>query len=374
MVLLSILIILSYVFLIGAFTLGFSKIKTFNIEVAPQKNTFSVVIPFRNEAENLPDLLLSISELKYSYNLFEIVFVDDESSDASVLIIERFLEKSPLDLKIIKNNRVSNSPKKDAITSAIEHSKKEWIVTTDADCLLPKQWLNSFNEFIQKNNSICIAAPVTYYNTNSFLDRFQLLDLLSLQGSTIGGFGIKKPFMCNGANLAYKKDIFTDLNGFNGNDNIASGDDIFLMEKIITAFPDKIHYLKNKNAIVTTKPQQNWSALINQRLRWASKVSAYKSWFSKLTGLIVLLTNALIITLTLLVTLNVFNFKVFIYILTLKFSVDLLLIYKSATFFNQKKVLKTYIFAFIVYPFFSVYIVFLSLFKQYKWKDRTFKK
>lgn len=374
MVLISIIITIGYLFLIGCFVFGFDKIKLFKLEDIPPKITFSVVIPFRNEAENLSDLLESVASLEYPNHLFEIIFVDDDSDDDSVDLIMRFLSNARNDIKVIKNKRTSNAPKKDAITTAVNHSKNKWIITTDADCILPKYWLDSFDAFIQKTNAKCIAAAITYTNSDSFLNQFQLLDILSLQGATIGGFGIKKPFLCNGANFGYEKALFQELNGFEGNTDMASGDDIFLLEKVTKTHPEQLHYLKCEHAIVKTQSQPSWKDLISQRIRWAAKTSAYNNWFGKFTGLIVLLMNGLVISTLLLSIFNIFNFKIWLYILIIKLNIDFFLIYKSAYFFNQKTVLRSFVFGFIVYSFFSFYVAFMSLFKTYKWKGRTFKK
>ena len=376
MVLTSLIITILYLILIGSFALGFDKVPVFKLEDLPSKTKFSVIISFRNEAEHVPELLKSIDTLNYPKHLFEIILVDDASQDNSVKLINNFLKtnlaKTPI--SIIKNERKTNSPKKDAITSAINQAKNEWIITTDADCILPKYWLDSFDEYIQKTNAKCIAAPVTYQSTNSFLNRFQLLDLLSLQGATIGGFGLKKPFLCNGANFGYQKSLFKALNGFDGNSNIASGDDIFLLEKVAKKHSETLHYLKCEQTIVSTESQASWNLLISQRLRWAAKTSAYNNWFGKLTGIIVLVMNALIITTGLLVLIGSFNFKILLYILFIKLNIDFFLIYKSATFFYQKDILQSFVFGFLLYPFFSLYIAFLSVFSNYKWKGRTFKK
>ncbi len=374
MVLISIIITISYLFLIGCFVFGFDKIKLFKLEDIPSKTTFSVIIPFRNEVENLPRLLESINVLAYPNHLFEIIFVDDASDDNSADLIMRFLTDTRNDIKIIKNKRSTHAPKKDAITTAINHSKNKWIVTTDADCILPKYWLDSFDEWIQKTNAKCIAAPVTYKHTSNFLNQFQLLDILSLQGATVGGFGINKPFLCNGANFGYEKVLFQELNGFDGNTDIASGDDIFLLEKVAKTYPEQLHYLKCEKTVVKTQSQPSWNHLIAQRIRWAAKTSAYNNWFGKFTGGIVLLMNGIIISTLLLAIIGVFNFKIWLYILIIKFNIDFFLIYKSASFFNQKAVLRTFIFGFITYPFFSFYVAFSSLFRTYKWKGRTFKK
>jgi cellulose synthase/poly-beta-1,6-N-acetylglucosamine synthase-like glycosyltransferase len=370
MILISFIITLLYLLLIGSLVYGFDKVTVFKLEDITAKTKFSVVIPFRNEAENLPSLLQSIESLNYPEQLFEVFLIDDESEDNSV---ETIL-KSGVDVIVIPNKRQTNSPKKDAITTAINYAKHEWIITTDADCILPKYWLDSFDEFIQKNDAVCIVAPVTYNHQSSFINRFQLLDVLSLQGAAIGGFGIKKPFLNNGANFAYKKDLFFQLNGFEGNTDIASGDDIFFLEKVLKTQPQQLHYLKCEHSIVKTKPQPSWGELISQRIRWAAKTSAYNNWFGKLTGLIVLLMNALVIVGLLLSLFEVFNFKILIYILIIKFSVDFFLIYKSASFFNQKEVLLSFVLSFFIYPFVSVYVAFISFFMGYKWKGRQFKK
>lgn len=381
MILTSIIITILYLILIGSFAMGFDKVPVFKLEDVPSKTKFSVIIPFRNEAEHLPELLKSIEKLNYPKHLFEIIFVDDASEDDSVQLIEIFIDiqsknkdLNVTNISIIPNERKTNSPKKDAITSAINEAKNEWIITSDADCVLPKYWLDSFDEYIQKTNAKCIAAPVTYQTKNSFLIRFQLLDLLSLQGATIGGFGLKKPFLCNGANFGYQKALFKELKGFDGNSNIASGDDIFLLEKVAKTHPKALHYLKCEQAIVSTESQTSWKHLISQRLRWAAKTSAYNNWFGKLTGIIALVMNALIIITGLLVILGSFNFKILLYILFIKLNIDFFLIYKSATFLNQKGILRSFIFGFLLYPFFTVYIAFLSVFSNYKWKGRTFKK
>jgi len=377
--LLFVIILISYVVLIGSLALGFDKVKGFTLEDVEAKTSFSVIIPFRNEAENLPELLNSIAALQYPKHLFEIILVDDASEDASVAIIEAFIAaknnaSAISNIRIIKNVRKSHSPKKDAITSAIQVANHNWIVTTDADCVLPKYWLDSFDAFLQKNNAHFIVAPVTYSKVNSFLKRFQLLDILSLQGATIGGFGIQKPFLCNGANLAYKKELFNTVKGFKGNTSIASGDDIFLLEKALKQDANKVHYLKCEQAIVTTEAEKTIGHLISQRVRWASKSTNYKNSFAKIVGLLVLLTNASLICALILSIVGSINFNIFLYLFLIKCSIDFLLLFKTVRFYKQETFLSSFLFSCILYPFFSIYVVFVSVFTNYKWKGRAFKK
>ena len=208
MLVIAVIILLLYLFLIGKFAFAIDKVTVFKLNDSPAKTTFTVIIPFRNEAENLPALLNSIAELNYQNSLFEIILVNDDSEDISKEIVSKFMSTSALDITLIENERQSNSPKKDAISSAIKISKYDWIITTDADCVLPKYWLDSLDVFVQQNDVKMVVGPVTYHQVNGFLQHFQLLDFLSLTGSTIAGFGINKPFLCNGANLGYKKSLF----------------------------------------------------------------------------------------------------------------------------------------------------------------------
>ena len=335
-----------YAILITSLTIGFHKVDEFRGKSNKEITSFSVVIPFRNEAENLPALLDSISELNYTNDLVEFIFVDDDSSDNSLEIInasvkacqvERSRNLEPLDcaqgdiFKIIKNKRTSNSPKKDAITTAISIAKHNWIVTTDADCIVRKNWLSILDRFIQEKKPKMVVAPVDYKVENNFLEQFQLLDFMSMQGTTIGGFGIHFPFLCNGANFAYKKDEFVKLNGFEGNNNIASGDDIFLFEKFIKADKTSVKYLKSKEAIVTTFPVKSWTELINQRTRWAAKTGNIGSLKVKLIGLLVLLVNFLVVYYLVIESVS-FLFIPFV----LKMSIDLFLFLPTVKFFNQK--------------------------------------
>jgi poly-beta-1,6-N-acetyl-D-glucosamine synthase len=368
------IITLFYCILIGSFVIGFDKVEEFVEQDLTEKTKFSIIIPFRNEAEYLSDLLQSLSEIDYPKHLFEVILVDDASEDDSVEIIMRFLADARNDIKILKNNRTSNSPKKDALTTAIKTAKYDWIVTTDADCVFTASWLKTIDAFIQTKNPKMVVAPVTYSINRTFFQNFQLLDFLSLQSATIAAFGIEKPFLCNGANFAYKKSLFNELNGFKGNTNIASGDDIFLMEKALQKCPKKILYLKSLKALVSTKPQATITALIQQRLRWAAKTTSYNNTFGKLVGFIVLLMNTLIISVALLTIISVMRFELLILIFVLKFFLDLLLIRKSARFFNQNFSLKLYTISSFIYPFFSVFITVYSVFFGFKWKNRGFKK
>jgi len=276
------IITILYCLAIIALIYGFSKVSSYDFLGQKPKTKFSIIVPFRNEAKNLPVLLDSFAKLNYPNALFEVILVDDDSEERVQIADFR------LQISVLKNIRVSNSPKKDAISTAMRLVKNEWIITTDADCIVHENWLTALDNYIQLHDVAMIAGPVTYDCNTSFLHHFQQLDLASLQGATIGSFGLGKAFMCNGANFAYAKSLFQELNGFTGNDIIASGDDVFLLQKAMARFPEKVHYLKSQNTFVSTKPMNDWKSLFYQRVRWASKTSSYQSSFGKVLGLIVL--------------------------------------------------------------------------------------
>lgn len=364
-----------YAILMVSFGIGFFRLKTFSAQKTQPKTTFTLVIPFRNEVENLPALMQSILKLKYPEKLIEVQFVNDDSEDASVVRIQQFiLKRKPSGWTILDNERISGSPKKDAITLAVSKANHDWIFTTDADCTLPENLLMNLDAFIQKSSSKLIAGPVLAIPENRyFISHYQFLESLTLAGVTMGAFGMGKPLMCNGAHLAYEKSAFESVKGFEGNNHIASGDDLFLLEKMQKAFPGKVHFLKNKTQVVYTKTEKNWSAVVNQRVRWAAKTSGYKSVFSKFTGIVVLAANiALLLAFWMLFQSDSGVF--FLMLILLKWGVDELFVYQ-ANYFFKREIHWVYLrlMAFL-YPLLTVYIAVRSLFGKYNWKGRTFKK
>ncbi|OIV42775.1 glycosyltransferase family 2 protein [Flavobacterium johnsoniae] len=360
------IILTIYIVNIGLLIYGFFKVKQYQKTDLNPQTSFTIIVPFRNEEENLPKLLHSFSNLNYPTDLFEVILVDDNSK-------KKFqVSHFTFHISQINNIRVSNSPKKDAITTAMHHVKTNWVITTDADCIVSKNWLLTFDNYIQENKVSMLAGAVTYACENSFLHHFQQLDLTSLQGATIGSFGLNKGFMCNGANFAYTKSLFKSLNGFDGNDKIASGDDVFLLQKAIEKFPNEVHYLKAKEAIVLTKPTEDWKSLFYQRVRWAAKTSSYKSKFGKYLGLIVFFGNLSFVIAFFLFLFGIFGYPFLVVFAFLKFAIDFVLLYKTNHFLTNTKI-KSLLLSSLLYLFFSSTVALYSLFGSYEWKDRKFK-
>jgi glycosyltransferase involved in cell wall biosynthesis len=369
------LILLIYVLTIGQLIYGFDKIKTYHLPTTnhqPPTTFFAIVIPFRNESRNLPNLLESIKNLDYPVDLFEIILIDDFSEDDSNRIIYKWrMENGIFQTTLLENLRISNSPKKDAISRAIPIIKNQWLITTDADCTLPEQWLKTFDNYIQNNDVSMIVGSVSYQCKMKFLHHFQQLDLASLQGATIGSFGLKLGFMCNGANLCYTKSMFNELNGFIGNNKIASGDDVFLLQKAIQKFPEQVHYLKSKSNIVITKPEDSWKSLFQQRVRWASKTNSYQSVFGKDLAVIVFLGNLGLVVGCGLMVVGLLPWNILLVLFLVKFSFDYTLLYKTNRFLTHKR-MRFLIVSSVFYPFFCVSVALFSLFGKYEWKGRKY--
>src|SRR5690606_33749865 len=150
----------------------------------------------------------SFQFLEYPRDSFELIFINDDSTDNSERIVNQWrLENGAFATTLLDNLRLSASPKKDGITRAISIAKGDFIVSTDADCKVGVSWLSTLDAHIRQTGAKMVAAPVLIAPEKKPLTRFQQFDFLSLQATTLGSFSMGKPFMCNAANFAYKKDF-----------------------------------------------------------------------------------------------------------------------------------------------------------------------
>lgn len=369
------LIVGVYVIFIAQLIYGFGKVKSFVRTEETPKTAFSIIVPYRNEAKNLPKLLQSITNLNYPSELFELILVDDFSKDNSERIYIKWrIANDAIDTTLLENLRLSNSPKKDAISRAVPIIKHEWIITTDADCIVNENWLLTLDNYIQQNKTAeMIVAAVVYKTKNNWFHHFQQLDLLSLQGTTIGSFGLEKPFICNGANFAYTKKLYNDLGGFGGITDTASGDDVMLLQKAVKKHFDKVHYLKHSDSIVKTKPENDLFKLFMQRVRWASKTSSYSCAYAKVLAVVVLLMNLSLAIAYCLLPIAILNWELFLIGFLIKYVVDYVLLFQSNSYLRQGKFLFP-IASSLLYPVFCSTVGLYSLFGNFTWKGRRFKK
>lgn len=276
-----------YALLILSFFLGWTKQPLFipKPDNTLQPISISIVIAARNEAESIEPCLISIMDNNYPKTHFEIILVDDFSEDETVRLAENCLPDNQgkvLRLSQYLNshqNQSLNAHKKKALEIGIAEAKNELIITTDADCLLPKNWLKSYADCWRQTAAKVIVAPVSFlpFQKKDLLYYFQSLDFMMMQGITAAATRLGVGTMSNGANWAFEKKVFEEVGGYRGVDELASGDDFFLLQKIKKIYPHQITYLKTRKAIAKTKAQPNWSAFFNQRIRWSSKSHKYEN-------------------------------------------------------------------------------------------------
>ncbi|QTY26052.1 glycosyltransferase [Flavobacterium sp. CS20] len=373
MIIFSIIVVLIYSAVMLFYTSKFKSFSTEDTKFVKPQTYFSILIPFRNEAENLPQLLKSLSALNYPKNLFKIYLVNDHSEDDSKAICLKYIEK--LDLKntlVLDNKNLATSPKKSAILTALEQIKSGYVITTDADCLLPEHWLLHFDHCIQKTKAQLIAGSVRIAEENTFWQKFQVLDLMSLQVIGLGSFKTKNALMCNAANLAYNVKTLKELNAFDQHQQHISGDDIFTLQAFQNA-GKTIKALVHPNTVVWTKAEQNFKDLTQQRIRWASKAKHYQNNTLIGLGVLVFLTN-LILVVSLGFTLVFESFRNWFWLLwVLKLITDFMVLKTGNQFFKTSLCARDYLLLLLVYPFVSVYFAVLSFGGKFNWKDRHYK-
>ena len=371
MVLLSIIaaLFIGYAVLIIYYWQSWKAIPLFHPFQLHPTTKISIVVPARNEEPNIANLLQSISNQTYPKDLLEVIVVDDNSTDNTAAIARKF---SFVKLIPLKEDSI-NSYKKKAIEIGITGATGDLVITTDADCIVTPAWLSVIENFYKQTGSVFIVAPVLIESDSSLVQIFQSMDFMVLQGITGASVYKQAHSMCNGANLAYERNAFHAVNGFAGIDHIASGDDMLLMYKIHKSFAGRIHYLKSKDVIVSTKAVKTWKAFFNQRIRWASKADKYddKRIFAVL--LLVYLFNFSFLVLFIAGLWHSLYWYALLIMFAAKTSVELPFLFSIASFFNKNHLLK---FFFLFQPLHIVYTIiagWLGKFGSYEWKGRRVK-
>ncbi len=361
-----------YALLLLAYRYWYAKLSSFAPSTPEHYKHFSVVIPARNEAENMQHCIDSILAQSFPSSHFEIIVIDDFSEDNTAQIVES-IQNTHSNVQLLRladfyQPGEMNSFKKKAIEKAVSMAKGDWIVTTDADCIVPMHWLSLYNAYIHKNNPVFVAAPVMFIKEHGLLNQFQVLDFLALQGITAASVGAGKHSMSNGANLAFEKSAFIAVGGYQGVDQIASGDDMFLMHKMKVTLSNRIGYLFHPGAIVLTKAMNSWKGFLMQRIRWSSKARYYDDHSIFWVLVLVYLYN-----LSLLVLLFTGLYYWLLVSIALKICFELLFLVPVAQFFQYSRELRYFP---LYQPLHIVYTLVAGCFgqiKTYTWKGRRVK-
>lgn len=365
------LLLISYIYIIGYYIIGWYNLRTYKAsENLIRIPTISIIIPVRNEENHIAELLCDINNQNYPETHLEVIVVDDSSTDNTVQIIEALSFKN---VKIVKLSldHVINSYKKAAIAQGVASSYAELIVTTDGDCRVGPNWIWNIADFYTQHQYHLISAPVSFHNERHWFEKVQTVEFQFLIGAAAACIQNGMPNTCNGANLAYTREIFNHVNGFDGINDLASGDDEMLLQKISSLYPDGIGFLKSKEAIVRTYAKYHLKDFIQQRIRWASKTSKYFNWKVMLMVSVIFLFNA---SLLIAIPLAFYYSQALNYLylaILLKVVIDTIFFYKTLSFFNKLKLLP---YSILVEFFYTFYVVIIGLLgtsrTSYIWKNR----
>lgn len=351
-----------------------TNVSNTNKDLPPVK--VSVIIPARNEEKNIGQLLDSILTQDYEKSLLQIIVIDDNSEDETARIVKTYEDKGVqlFNLKeLLPDYEQQNAYKKRAIEQAVIKASGELIVTTDADCVVPQTWISAIVSLYVEKKPRLITGPVSFsYNTTLF-QKFQALDFISMIGITAASIQKGMFNLANGANLAYEKKAFLEVNGYSDIDQKASGDDMFLIYKIASKYKNEVAFLKNKDAIVTTRPNETLKEFVDQRFRWTSKSFSYQD--KRITAILagVYLYNLLILICFFAALFGLMEWKTWFNVLFSKMAVDYIFLRKVSVFFGQRNLLRIFLISEVLHVFYIVIIGSLGNFIKSQWKGRTIK-
>lgn len=333
----------------------------------------TVIIPVRNEARNIRNLLEDLERQTLSPAGFEVWVIDDESEDDTAQIVQNF--RASYSLRLLPSDKALAhlSPKKRAIQTALVHTAGKLIVCTDGDCRVGKDWLRLFAEYQHITGAHWISGGVAFDSpTLSWWATWQAVEFSSLVGSGAITLAYGLPTMANGANLAYTREAFDAVAGFAGNEHLASGDDEFLLHKIAEKYPTKVFFLKNPAHTVYTLPQATARDFYAQRKRWGSKWAHYKNVGIKLLAVAIFGANLAFLGALLGFALGSFSWQYFVLQASLKLLPEFCLLYSFSRYFFRASVSPFFIpFVQLTYPFYVVFFGLVSLVgKGYVWKGR----
>jgi cellulose synthase/poly-beta-1,6-N-acetylglucosamine synthase-like glycosyltransferase len=353
-------------FYIGLLAIIYRTKKSETIVKSSVLNDFSIVIAARNEEHNIDKCLASITNQNFDQTKFEIIVINDHSTDNTLAIVNQFkIQHSAFNISIIDLANFENiNNKKQAITKGINDAIFDYIILTDADCVRGNLWLQSINDFINISSSKLVYAPVEF-KANNIFEKLQALEFVGLVGVGAAAMELKNPNMCSAANLIFEKQVFFEVNGYTDNDHIMTGDDEFLMHKIFKRYPNQVKFLFDKNAIVETGANGTLAQLTEQRKRWVSKSTKYENRYITLILVMAYFYN-------LSMAINVFiNCQLAFNQLLFKIFIEGLFLFTMLKFYNKKWLILLLPLAEIFHVIYVIIIGIWANFAPYKWKERT---
>ncbi len=366
-----------YLFLIVVYYFSWRNLKVFIGGVNQSFITkVSIIIPARNEEDNIANCLDDLLQQNYPKHLMEAIIIDDNSSDKTCSIIKEFQEQNPslnINLITLKDDQKTTAYKKRTVAEGIKEATGTLMITTDADCRYGKNWVYTIVAFYEKNHPKFISAPVCFKDEKIIFQRIQTLEFISLIEIGAAAINIRKPNMCNGANIAFEKSAYMEVNGYEITEHIASGDDMFLLLKIAAKYPDGIHFLKSVDATVYTYPKKNIKEFYQQRKRWASKGMKYNNFSVTAVALITYFANLAWLINLILVFFYPELLPLFVIQTIARMFVEIIFLFSISSFFKRKELTLLYFPTFIFNIFYVIIVGASGSIGGYTWKGRQVK-
>ncbi len=333
----------------------------------------SIIVAARNEEKTIAQCLDSLARQTYDSRKYEIVVVNDHSTDNTAQFVkskEGLSRKPSLSLYSLADADGKRCGKPAAIALGIERSKGEIILCTDADCTVTRGWATSMVGCFQPGVAF-VAGPVRELPSDSFLSALQRLEFLGLITTAAGLIGSGKPIICNGANIAYRRDAFEQVSGFGPTSS--SCDDETLMQRMIQRKVGRVVFNVDPEALVQTRTPSTVLEFLNQRMRWASKRGHYEDG-SILLRLICLFAFFGILFAAGVASLIDSSLGIpFLSVLLVKVTAELAVLNSGATLFNQRMRVGQFLIAELFHVPYIVFAALIGQFSSLRWKDRNLK-
>jgi cellulose synthase/poly-beta-1,6-N-acetylglucosamine synthase-like glycosyltransferase len=266
-----------YVREITSFYRGLSKLRAGTNTSQP---FLSVLVPARNEQDAVGLCVASLLAQDYPAANFEIIVIDDQSTDNTGAIVGELCARHPsLRLLRVVDRPASVSPKINALQFGINESRGEIIFTTDADCFVQPSWLSTCVRAFEENVGVVTGTTVfkNSQGVSPLLFGIQALDFLSHTACAAGAIGNASVNNCNGSNMAYRRSAYEQAGGYTALAHLNTGDDSLLAQRIASETSFSVRFVLDTAAQVTTFPVPTWKGFMLQRMRWAAQTSDYRT-------------------------------------------------------------------------------------------------
>ena len=347
---------------------GLNSLPVHQKEISSTQPPISVVIAARNEEANIGKCLQSLLHQNYPAECFEIIVIDDRSTDSTAAIVTNYQIAHPF-VRLVRVDHISTDlpPKKNALNEGIRVSRFDILAFTDADCVASQDWLLSLaKEFTPDVGVVAGYSPMEQYFpetwparcADSFLRYLEIKNSIGAAAAT----GLRASYLCTGRNFSYRKSVFNEVGGFDKIKHSISGDDDLFIQLVQKETHWNIRYMLSTKSYVETKPLCSVSAFINQRKRHFSAAKYYPNRMKFIFALIHGYSGFALLMV-------IIHPSIGILALAVKLAIDSILFYKGSIVFGNRRLLRWLAPLEIAAILYNLAIGPLGFFGSFDWKE-----